>query len=84
MFLCRSNNHRIVVEGNADSIAPSWYSIHLLRMRAARVADLLSKCLEIPPDGIDVVADGSTKPFASNKTLDGRAENRRTEVLLYH
>jgi flagellar motor protein MotB len=53
-------------------------------MRAARVADSLPKCLEIPLNGIEVVANGSTKPFASNRTLDGRAENRRTEVLLYH
>ncbi len=77
-------NLRIVVEGNADSIGSSWYNVSLSRMRAARVADSLSKRLGIPLNNIELVANGSTKPVASNETRDGRAENRRTEVYIYH
>ncbi|MGO9481267.1 MAG: OmpA family protein [Candidatus Kryptoniota bacterium] len=77
-------NLKIVVEGNADAIGPSWYNIPLSRRRAARVADSLSRRLGIPMSEIELIANGSTKPLASNKTPDGRAENRRTEVMLYH
>ncbi len=79
-----SKNLKIVVEGNADSIGPQWYNIYLSRMRAARVADSLSKRLGIPLKNIKLVANGSSKPVVSNRTRDGRAENRRTEIILYH
>ncbi len=74
---------RVVVEGNADSVGPSWYNNLLSRRRAARVADSLSRRLGIPVRMISIVANGATKPIASNKTRDGRADNRRTDVLIY-
>lgn len=75
---------RIVIEGNADSIGPSWYNFSLSKMRAARVADSLSKRLGIALNNIELVANGSTKPAVSNGTREGRAENRRTEIHIYH
>jgi outer membrane protein OmpA-like peptidoglycan-associated protein len=77
-------DYRIMIEGNADSIGPSWYNVELSRMRAVRVADSLSRRLGIPVKQIEVVANGSVKPLASNKTSEGRAENRRTEVHIYY
>ena len=79
-----ARNLKIVVEGNADSIGPSWYNVVLSKMRAAHVADSLSRRLRIPFNSIELVANGSSKPAATNETRDGRAENRRTEVLLYY
>ena len=76
-------NVRIMIEGNADSIGPASYNFVLSRMRAARVADSLSKRLGIPLDHIELAANGSTKPRASNITSAGRAENRRTEVHIF-
>ncbi len=73
-------NFRIMVEGNADSIGPASYNVVLSRSRAARVADSLSGRLGIPLSRIELVANGSSKPIASNRTSEGRAENRRTEV----
>ncbi|MCL4511132.1 MAG: OmpA family protein [Bacteroidetes bacterium] len=78
-----SKNLKIVVEGNADSIGPQWYNIYLSRMRAIHVADSLSKRLGVPMKNIKLVANGSSKPIASNSTRSGRAENRRTEIILY-
>ncbi len=73
---------RIVVEGNADSVGPSWYNVDLSRKRASRVADSLSRRLGIPLKNISVVANGSTRPIASNNTRSGRADNRRTDVIV--
>ncbi len=75
---------KIVVEGNADSIGPSWYNVILSKRRASRVADSLSKRLGVPLKSISVVANGSTKPIASNSTRDGRADNRRTDVVIQY
>lgn len=79
-----SGGIRIVVEGNADSIGAPWYNVKLSRRRAARVADSLSQRLGIPLKNISLVANGSGKPIASNKTAAGRADNRRTDILIYH
>ena len=73
---------RIVVEGNADSIGPSWYNVDLSRKRASRVADSLARRLGIPLKNISIVANGSTRPISSNSTRDGRADNRRTDVII--
>lgn len=73
----------IVVEGNADSIGAPWYNVKLSRQRAARVADSLSARLGVPLNDITLVANGSTKPIASNRTAAGRADNRRTDVIIY-
>ena len=75
---------RIIVEGNADSIGPSWYNIALSRIRAMRVADSLSRRLGIPLKQIELLANGSAKPAASNGTREGRAENRRTEIHIFY
>lgn len=75
---------RIVVEGNADSIGASWYNVELSRWRADRVADSLSKRLGIPLKNFSIIANGSSKPIASNSTAAGRADNRRTDILIYH
>ncbi len=73
----------IVVEGNADSIGAPWYNVELSRRRAARVADSLSARLGVPLNEITLVANGSSKPIASNSTAAGRADNRRTDVIIY-
>lgn len=75
---------RIVVEGNADSIGTKWYNVRLSRARAARVADSLSRRLGLPMSSFKIVANGFSRPIASNSTAAGRAENRRTEVYIYH
>ncbi len=79
-----SQSLHIVVVGNADSIGTRSYNIKLSRMRADRVADSLSIRLGIPRNNIEIVANGFSKPIASNSTAAGRAENRRAEVYIYH
>lgn len=75
---------RIVVEGNADSIGAPWYNVELSRRRAARVADSISERLGLPLSNISLVANGASKPIATNSTVAGRADNRRTDIIIYH
>jgi NitT/TauT family transport system substrate-binding protein len=68
------------VEGNTDSVGPEGNNRRLSDQRAQVIAQYLVS------RGIDrarIVAkgNGSARPLASNKTSEGRARNRRTDIL---
>ena len=70
----------IRVEGNTDSVGPETPNRKLSEQRAQVIAQYLVS------RGIDrarIVArgNGSARPLASNKTAEGRARNRRTDIL---
>jgi len=68
------------VEGNTDNLGDETWNQGLSERRAQAIVDYLSS------RGVDrrrLVArgNGSANPLASNKTVEGRARNRRTEIL---
>ena len=70
----------IRVEGNTDNLGDEAWNQGLSERRAQAIVDyLVSRGI----DGRRIVAkgNGSAKPVASNKTLEGRARNRRTDIL---
>ncbi len=70
---------KIVIVGHTDSKGDDNYNLFLSYRRANALKDRLSKY------DIDTnyVAKGESEPIASNKTQEGRAENRRIEIRLY-
>ena len=80
-YLNRKDDQRIEIGGHTDNVGQAAANLKLSLDRANVVRDYLIK------KGIDasrLVAQGygSTKPVADNKTADGRATNRRTEVTV--
>jgi chemotaxis protein MotB len=76
----------IRVEGHTDNIPISnqyfksnW---QLSAVRAANVAEVLISESGISPAKISAVGYGEYKPIADNKTPEGRAKNRRVEILI--
>ena len=68
------------VEGNTDSVGDFAGNQALSELRAgAIVSYLVSR--GIPPDRLVARGNGPSLPVASNKTPEGRALNRRTDVL---
>jgi NitT/TauT family transport system substrate-binding protein len=68
------------VEGNTDSIGDYSTNQALSERRAAAiVAYLISR--GIPAERLVARGNGSVAPVASNRTPEGRAQNRRTDVL---
>jgi NitT/TauT family transport system substrate-binding protein len=70
----------IRVEGNTDDIGDESWNQSLSERRAASIVEYLTS------RGVDkrrIVArgNGSLKPVATNRTTEGRARNRRTDVL---
>lgn len=70
----------VTATGHTDSIGDAAYNADLSRRRAAAVrAYLLDKGL--PPTLVRTSAEGDANPVAGNDTPEGRARNRRTEVV---
>ncbi|MEO8902112.1 MAG: OmpA family protein [Polyangiaceae bacterium] len=71
----------IVVEGYTDSVGSESANMTLSQARAEAVRNyLVSKGL--PADKVSAVGKGKSNPVASNDTADGRANNRRVEIVV--
>ena len=71
----------IVVEGYTDSVGSDAANLKLSQARAEAVRSyLVSKGL--PGDKLSAVGRGESSPVASNDTPDGRANNRRVEIVV--
>ena len=73
---------RIRIAGHTDATGSDNLNLDLSSQRAASVARFLTDVGRIPADAITSQGFGSQQPVASNSTPDGRAQNRRIEVLI--
>ncbi len=77
----RGQERAMVVEGHTDSQGKAAANQELSEKRAATVRDyLVSK--GIPSDRIRAVGLGSARPVAENTSPEGRAANRRVEIVV--
>lgn len=76
----------IIVEGHTDSIPIRGGAIKdnwdLSVLRATSVVRILTEDYDLPPDQITPSGKGETRPVASNSTPEGRALNRRIEIVI--
>jgi OOP family OmpA-OmpF porin len=73
------NLETLIATGHTDSIGTEQYNLGLSQRRANSVKTyLVSK--GIAADRIYVEGKGESSPVASNKTREGRAQNRRVEI----
>jgi OOP family OmpA-OmpF porin len=70
-----------ILEGHTDSTGPAEYNMQLSKRRAEAVKKALIE-RGIDASRLKVEAYGETKPIAPNDTEEGRAKNRRVEVVL--
>ncbi len=70
----------IWVEGHTDNVGTDEYNKDLSLQRANSVAQELSK--KNFPNEIHIYGAGSASPIASNDTEEGRAQNRRVDIVL--
>lgn len=71
----------VEIVGHTCSIGSDAYNQKLSERRAAAVKDYLVKS-GVPAGKITTKGMGEKSPAASNKTKDGRAQNRRVEVTV--
>lgn len=69
------------VEGHTDSTGSAAYNQALSENRAASAAGYLIQ-RGVNNTRIEAVGYGFTRPIADNNTVEGRAQNRRVEILI--
>jgi len=76
----------IVVSGHTDNIPINTYRFRsnweLSSSRAVSVLHVLSRADALGDKRFKIAAFAETKPVASNQTWDGRANNRRVEIMM--
>jgi outer membrane protein OmpA-like peptidoglycan-associated protein len=68
------------IEGHTDSTGAPEFNDKLGLERAEAVKKYLYEQHQIPLHKMNVISYGAAKPVASNKTKDGRAQNRRVVI----
>lgn len=71
----------LLVEGHTDDEGGFQHNMALSRDRAAAVKEHLVREHGVDPARLETIGLGPTQPVTSNDTEDGRAENRRVELV---
>jgi len=71
----------IIIEGYTDSVGDAGYNQQLSERRAQAVREYLIDTFGVDPKRLIARGGGETNPVASNDTEEGRAENRRVEIV---
>jgi outer membrane protein OmpA-like peptidoglycan-associated protein len=72
---------KLTVEGHTDNIGGDPYNLDLSKRRAAAVKQALVGEYNIAGDRLLTNGFGASHPVAPNDTLEGRARNRRVELV---
>jgi OmpA-OmpF porin, OOP family len=72
---------RIQVVGHTDNQGTPEYNLDLSRRRAASVVGALTSSYGVPASRVSSFGCGAYSPIESNDTEDGRAKNRRVELV---
>jgi hypothetical protein len=77
--LLRRSRRSINIPIHTPRFASNW---ELSTSRATEVAKLFITRYEFPPDGLSAAGYAEFHPVASNQTADGRALNRRVDIVV--
>jgi chemotaxis protein MotB len=81
------DKYSVLIEGNTDNVALSSASLpkdnwDLSALRATSVAKILQTQFGVDPARITAGGRSEYNPKATNMSVSGRAENRRTEIII--
>jgi outer membrane protein OmpA-like peptidoglycan-associated protein len=80
-FLTENPAQNIYVIGHTDNVGGFDFNLRLSRARADAVVAALTRAYAIPPGRMVASGVGLQAPVASNGTEEGRAKNRRVELV---
>jgi len=72
---------RLSVEGHTDILGGSEANLQLSKRRAAAVREVLEGHYKIASMRLETAGFGETRPKSTNETVEGRALNRRVELV---
>ena len=71
------------IQGHTDGTGEESWNLMLGKKRAEAIMEYLYKQHHVPLHRMQVISFGSSQPVADNSTKEGRAKNRRVEILVY-
>jgi len=75
-------NSRLMVEGHTDDLGERTTNMRLSEKRALAVMQYLREAMSIPAERIQAIGYGPDKPIGTNTTKEGRAKNRRIDIII--
>jgi outer membrane protein OmpA-like peptidoglycan-associated protein len=72
---------KLSVEGHTDNVGGDKHNLELSQRRAESVKIALADRYQVSPDRLVTAGFGASKPKATNDTIEGRALNRRVELV---
>ena len=75
-------DRQLVIEGHTDLTGDPQANVTLSEKRAYAVLQYLRESMMLPADKVRAIGYGADRPVASNKTEDGRAKNRRIDIIV--
>ena len=69
------------IEGHTDNVGSDATNSELSLRRAIAVRDYLTS-ISVPVGNVEVAGFGSSRPISDNTSADGRARNRRVEIVI--
>jgi outer membrane protein OmpA-like peptidoglycan-associated protein len=72
---------KLYVVGHTDNVGTLANNMDLSKRRADAVVKVLTTTYSVPATRLSAQGDGPTAPVASNDTEDGRAKNRRVDLV---
>ncbi|RMG63958.1 MAG: hypothetical protein D6715_10475 [Calditrichaeota bacterium] len=76
-------NCTVTIEGHTDSHGSDAANLRLSQERAEAVKAYLLANMGLEPSRINAVGFGESRPIASNETPEGRAKNRRIDIVIH-
>lgn len=78
------SERQVRVEGHTDNIPTENFRSNwqISALRATNVVEVLTREYEVKPSRLSAVGFGQYRPIATNDTAEGRADNRRVEIVI--
>ena len=80
-LLSNNANLKVFIVGHTDNVGGVDYNLKLSQTRADAVVKMLTTKFKINPQRLRAYGVGQLAPMAPNKTEEGRAKNRRVELV---
>jgi outer membrane protein OmpA-like peptidoglycan-associated protein len=80
-LLSGNSNLKVFIVGHTDNVGGIDYNMKLSQARADAVVKALTTKYKVNPQSLKAYGVGQLAPVAPNKTEEGRAKNRRVELV---
>lgn len=75
-------SNEVIVEGHTDNLGSKEQNEKISKIRAETIKDYLLSIDAIPANKIKTVGKAEETPIATNQSPEGRAQNRRVDLLI--